>query len=114
MRNIKIILNRPTYSGNIGSVACCAKNMAIKKLIVMDPFDIDVEESAKMAIHAALDVVERIRYVSSLREARASFQFILGTTAGVGSSHLRQSMVPSTELAEIVAPLPADNRIVRV
>lgn len=114
MSNIAIILNRPKYSGNIGSVARCARNMAVKELIVVDPAEIDGEEIRKMATHAACDVVENIRYVPSLREALEPFQFIVGTTGRAGGSNLRRSMVSSTDLAEALAPLSGNNRIALV
>lgn len=114
MSNIGIILNRPKYSGNIGSVARCARNMAVTELVVVDPVEIDGEEIRKMATHAALDAVERIRYASSLREALAPFQFSVGTTGRSGGSNLRRSMVSSTELAETIAPLSRNNRIALV
>lgn len=114
MSNVAIILNRPRYSGNIGSVARCARNMAVNELVVVDPAEIDGEEISRMATHAARDLVGNIRYVSSLREALGPFQFAVGTTGRAGGSNLRRSMVSSTDLAEVIAPLSVNNRIALV
>ena len=38
LENITVVLNRPKYPGNIGSVARCAKNMGIENIIVVGTF----------------------------------------------------------------------------
>ncbi len=114
MENLAVVLNRPRYAGNIGSAARCAKNMGIRDVVVVDPSDRDEEMIRKMATHAASDVVDKIRYESSLKEALAHFTYVVGTTARMGGSHLRRSMVPSTELAEHIEPLSRNNRIALV
>jgi len=46
MENITVILNKPKYPGNIGSVARCAKNMGIRSIIVVNPATVDTETMA--------------------------------------------------------------------
>jgi tRNA/rRNA methyltransferase len=114
MDNMSIVLVRPKHSGNIGSVARCASNMDVKNIIVVDPRMINHEEIDKMATHAAKRVVEKIRCVSSLDEALAPFQYVVGTTARRGTSNLRGSIVSSTELGETLAPVSRENQVALV
>jgi tRNA G18 (ribose-2'-O)-methylase SpoU len=43
-KNISIVLYKPKYAGNIGSVARAAKNMGISNIIVVGKTDFDREE----------------------------------------------------------------------
>ncbi len=81
---ISVVLNKPKYPGNIGSVARCAKNMGIENILVVGEVDFDEEKIRQMSTHLAADVVDRIRYKKDLREALAGFQYIVATTARVG------------------------------
>ena len=38
--NITIVLNKPKYPGNVGSVARCARNMGIEKISVVGNRDL--------------------------------------------------------------------------
>ena len=45
-KNISIVLYRPKYAGNIGSVARAAKNMGITRIVVVGAKEFDREEMA--------------------------------------------------------------------
>ena len=84
LENITVVLNRPKYPGNIGSVARCAKNMGIEKILVVGDIDFDEEKIRQMSTHLAADVVARIRYEKDLQKALSGFQYIVATTARIG------------------------------
>ena len=111
MDNVTIILVRPKYAGNIGSVARCAKNMGIRHIIVVDPREINQDEMKKMSTHLAADLVEHIQYEYDLRKALAPFQVIVGTTTRTGRSLLRNTIIPSIDLGPRIAEMTSNNRV---
>jgi tRNA/rRNA methyltransferase len=100
-KNITIVLNKPKYPGNIGSVARCAANMGIDKIVVVNGENPDPEEIRRMATHLAAGTVERIRFVDSLEEALSGFHYIVGTTSRLGSAR-RATRYPREMAAELV------------
>jgi tRNA/rRNA methyltransferase len=109
LENITVVLNRPKYPGNIGSVARCAKNMGIESILVVSDVDFDEEKIRQMSTHLAADVVDRIRYKKDLREALAGFQYIVATTARVGRA--RPAFQTPREAAEKIAEISRKNKV---
>lgn len=109
MDNIAIILHHPHYPENIGSAARVAKNMGIKRLIVVNPIDCDLTRILKMATHAAEDVVSEMEIYDNVRDALASFQYVVGTTARKGSQRLTPR-IPRVVARELI-PISQKNRI---
>jgi tRNA/rRNA methyltransferase len=107
--NIAIVLNKPKYPGNIGSVARCAANMGIGKIIVVNGENPDQEEIRRMATHLAAGTVGKIRFVDSLEEALSGFHYIAGTTSRLGSAR-RATLYPREMAAELV-DLSQNNKI---
>lgn len=107
--HISIVLYRPRFSGNIGAVARCGKNMGINHLIVVAPHHLDEEEMKKRATHVAADIIDKIKYYTDLKEALAGFQYVIGTTARLGSA--RGPVISPREMAERVAEISAGNKI---
>jgi tRNA/rRNA methyltransferase len=107
--NITIVLNKPKYPGNIGSVARCAKNTGIEKLFIVGHSNPDIEEIKKMATHFATDVIENMRHFSRLEEALSGFRYIVGTTSRLGSA--RGPVVHPREMAEQIADISQNNRV---
>jgi len=89
-QNVSIVLHKPHFPENIGSAARAAKNMGIDQLVVVRPVDCDLTRILKMATHAAEDVVAEMEVHDDLRDALAPYQYVVGTTARVGSH--RQSV----------------------
>ncbi|MEJ5348503.1 MAG: RNA methyltransferase [Desulfosoma sp.] len=106
--NIAVVLHRPHFPENIGAAARAAKNMGLRRLIVVDPLDCDLSRILKMATHAAEDVVADMEVYDDLGEALASFQYIIGTTARTGS-HRRTVMDPR-EMARRVVDICRTNQ----
>ncbi|MEQ8213787.1 MAG: TrmH family RNA methyltransferase, partial [Smithellaceae bacterium] len=75
-KNVSIVLYRPKYAGNVGSVARVAKNMGIGHIIVVGGADLDRAEMERRSTHLALDVLDQIEYYDDIGEALAGFQYI--------------------------------------
>lgn len=111
--NITIVLQRPKYPGNIGSVARAAKNMGIGNISVVKrgetlPEEV-MPEIRKMATHLAGDTVDRIRFFTGLEEAVADCNYIVGTTSRFGNA--RQPVIDPGEMAAKLIDISRNNRV---
>lgn len=80
LRNIHVVLVRPMYGGNIGSVCRAMKNMGLSSLRLVAPLEsIDWQEARMMAVSAD-DVLEARVEFATLGEAVASCAQVAGTT----------------------------------
>jgi len=84
LSNIAIILHRPHYPENIGAAARSVRNMGINRLFVVDPVDCDLTRILKMATHNAEEIVAEMEVFDTLREALATCQYVVGTSARTG------------------------------
>ncbi|MGV8057762.1 MAG: RNA methyltransferase [Smithellaceae bacterium] len=85
-KNISIVLYKPKYAGNVGSIARVAKNMGIGNIIIVGTADLDREEMNKRSTHLAADMLDQIKYYDDIGPALADFQYVVGTTARVGKA----------------------------
>ncbi len=108
-KNITIVLNKPKYPGNVGSIARCALNMGIEKITVVGNRELALEEVKQMATHAAAGVVDSIRHFDRLDEALAKFSYIIGTTSRRGSA--RGPVVSPREMAESLVDISQNNKV---
>ena len=91
LSNIRVVLVRPTYGGNLGSVCRAMKNMDITRLAVVQPdASLDFGAAQQMAMHA-VDVLEKREQFDSLADAVKNCQRVYGTTArkGLYRSHCK-------------------------
>jgi len=107
--NIAIVLNRPKYPGNVGSVARCAKNMGIEKIVVVGNRNLEEEEMKTMATHVAADIVDNIRYFDQIDEALAGFHYIVGTTSRRGNA--RGPVISPREMAVRLPDISQENDV---
>jgi tRNA/rRNA methyltransferase len=98
-----VVLHRPKYPENIGASARAALNMGFSRLIVVDPRDCDLTRVLKMATHFAADIVEKMEVYEDLETALAPFQYVVGSTARVGSR--RPTVSDPRKLAETLIPI---------
>ncbi len=82
--DLAVILFRPKYSENIGSVARACLNMGVKDLILVDPQNFDMDKALPLATNHAKHILESARTVQTLPEAVEGFTAIYGTTARTG------------------------------
>lgn len=108
-KNISIVLYKPKYPGNVGSVARAAKNMGIGKIVVVGETGLDREEMERRSTHLAADVLDQIQYVASIEEALGGFHYIVGTTARLGKA--RGPFVSPRTAAQKIAGLSQKNKI---
>lgn len=107
--NITIVLNKPKYPGNVGSVARCARNMGIAKIFVVGNRDLALDEMKQMATHFAAGIVDRIQHFDELDEALARFQYIVGATSRRGSA--RGPVVSPREMAAGIVDISQENEV---
>ncbi|WDN90658.1 tRNA/rRNA methyltransferase [Desulfosarcina sp. BuS5] len=109
LNNIAIVLHKPRYPENIGAAARALCNMGIKRLLVVDPENYDIDKVRKLATHTASDIIENIEIHQTLSRALADFTYVAGTTARLGGQ--RRMINSPSMLAEKLAPISADNLI---
>ena len=78
--NIRIVLVNTSHPGNIGGVARAMKNMGLSRLVLVEPRQYP-DEQATWRAAGALDVLEQAVVCSTLDEAIADCQFVVGTSA---------------------------------
>jgi len=100
--NFRIVLVRPIYSGNIGSVCRAMMNMGITDLALVAPKQkVDENEARTMACHAT-DILENRREHDTLAEAVADCGLVAGTSAreGLYRSHCKTAREWAPRLVE--------------
>ncbi len=108
-KNVSVVLFKPKYAGNVGSIARVAKNMGIGNIIVVGAKDLDREEMERRSTHLALDMVEKIKYYDDIGEALADFQYIIGTTARLGKA--RGPFNTPRKIAENIVNILKKNKV---
>lgn len=78
--NIRIVLVNTSHPGNIGGVARAMKNMGLSRLYLVEPKQFPDEQANWRAVSAE-DVLESAVVTSTLDEAIADCQFVVGTSA---------------------------------
>ena len=91
---ISFVLVRAQTSANIGAAARALKTMGIEDFRLVEPCEFS-DEAAYLA-HGARDVLENAKVFTSLQEAVADVQVVLGTTARKRS--FGRSIVSSKDL----------------
>lgn len=104
MDNVAIVLVQPKRAENVGSAARSAANMGINRLILVRREMPDVEIMAKVATHHARHLIDQLCLFSTLAEALAPFNWVVGTSARQGRQ--RQSLVsPRKMVPDLLAKL---------
>lgn len=107
--NISIVLYKPKYAGNVGSVARAAKNMGITRIVIVGTTELDREAMQQRSTHLAADVLDSIIYFDTIEEALGRFNYIVGTTARLGKA--RGPFVSPRAAAHTIAGLSQKNSI---
>jgi len=80
----RVVLVRPHYAGNIGSVARVMRNFGLRDLVLVEPIADHLSQDAViMAVHG-VDVLESARIVPTFAEAVADCVFVIATSGEVG------------------------------
>jgi tRNA/rRNA methyltransferase len=109
--NIRVVLVEPQHSGNIGGVARAMKNMALSRLVLVNPADHLAMEARMMAMHA-FDILRQAQVVGTLSQAVADAGYVVGTTRRLGKS--RRAQHSSRSIAPLLLELAASNPVALV
>ncbi|HEX9866997.1 MAG TPA: RNA methyltransferase [Candidatus Tectomicrobia bacterium] len=109
--HIRVVLVEPQHSGNIGAVARAMKNMAISRLVLVNPADHLALEARMMAMHA-FDILQHAQVVGTLSQAVADAGYVVGTTRRLGKS--RQAQYSSRSIAPLLLELATTNPVALV
>ncbi len=107
--HITIILVQAQIPENIGSAARAMHNMGLRKLILVNPINYDLSRVLKTATGSSVDVVEEMEVFQDLKEALGPLQYVVGTTARIGS--LRPAMTHPRGLARDLIRISQNNRV---
>jgi tRNA/rRNA methyltransferase len=107
--HITLVLHQPRFAENIGASARAAWNMGFSHILVVNPEDTDWERMTKLSTHMARGLLENMKTYSSLAEALAPFQYIVGTTARLGGQ--RKEIISPSQAARKIHSLDRHNRI---
>jgi len=81
--NIRIVLVRPIYGGNVGAACRAMANMGLADLAIAAPRPINLNEARMMACHAT-DIFDGRTEYATLAAAVADCGTVLGATARMG------------------------------
>lgn len=107
LSHLDIVLFRPKYPENIGSVARAMLNMGASRLVLVDPQGFDLDKAAPLATFHARHILESARLVPDLRQALAGTALAIGTTARTGGWR-KGLLKPAAAAAEHVLPRLAE------
>lgn len=102
LERISVVLFRPKYPENIGSVARACLNMGCGRIILVDPWSWDLDKALPLATHHARHLLENIEIYPTLAEALGPCTSVYGTTARTGGWRKSLSL-PEEAAAEIIA-----------
>lgn len=108
--NLTVVLHKPRLAENIGAAARAACNMGLRRLIVVQPEDLDQERMLKMATGPSAELIRRLQVYDDVATALGGFQYIVGTTARLGGAY-RQSPLTPRELARQLVAISRRNRV---
>src|SRR5919108_6040479 len=109
--NIRVVLVEPQHAGNIGGVARAMKNMALSRLVLVNPADHLAMEARMMAMHA-LDILQQAQVVDTLSQAVAGAGYVVGPTRRLGKA--RQAQHTSRTIAPLLLELAGSNPVALV
>jgi tRNA/rRNA methyltransferase len=110
---LDVVLFRPKYPENVGSVARAMLNMGAKSLILVEPQDFDLERAAPLATVHARHILETARMVDTLGEALSGCALAIGTTARTGGWR-KGLLTPAKAAPEVLERLRDGGRVALV
>jgi len=107
--HIAIILAQPQIPENIGAVARAMNNMGLSRLVLVNPKNPDLSRIQKMATGSSIDILEKMETHEDIKEALAPYQYVIGTTARIGSH--RPAMTQPRYLAQDLISISQNNHV---
>jgi TrmH family RNA methyltransferase len=84
LKNVRIVLVRPLYGGNVGSVCRAMMNMGLSDLAIVNPREEFDEDEMRMMALTAVELYEQRREFATLAEAVGDCTAVGATSARVG------------------------------
>jgi tRNA/rRNA methyltransferase len=109
--NLRIVLVRPQYSGNIGAVARAMRNFSVNELALVNPAPVHRAQADMMAVHAR-DVLDHMQIHTSVQAAITGCGLVIGTTCRSGL--YREDTVTPRTLAPHILATATTNRVALV
>ncbi len=109
LENVAIVLVQPQIPENIGAVARAMHNMGVTRLILVDPKNCDADRMRKTATGSSTKLLEEMDTYQDLREALAPFQYLVGTTARIGTQ--RPALTQPRALAQRLITISQKNAV---
>lgn len=109
--NLRIVLVRPRYSGNIGAIARAMGNFGMGSLVLVNPAPIQHRQAEMMAVHAR-EILDTMQVHTSLRAAVADCGLVIGTTRRPGL--YREHAVSLRTLAPSLVAATTTNQVALV
>ncbi len=106
--SVGIVLVRPKFPENVGSVARAMKNMGLRRLVVVNGCCPLLANAYKLA-SGAEDILERAEEFPTLREAISGMGCVVGTTSRKGKE--RDPDLTPEAMAKKIIPLSEKNLI---
>jgi TrmH family RNA methyltransferase len=95
--SLYVVLVEPSKPQNLGSIARVMMNFGFNNLIIVNPkldlADPEVEIVSRRAKH----IINRAQLITSMKEVRENFNYLIGTTARVGSDYNLKRVAISPE-----------------
>lgn len=102
MPHIRVVLVEPLYEINIGLACRVMKNFGFKDLCIVRPRT-SISDVAKMFAVKAVDILDSMLIVNSIKEAIEGFDLKIGTTGKLaGPRNILRTVVPPWHLHEIL------------
>ncbi len=108
LESVSVILVRPRFPQNIGSVARAMKNMGLQRLVVVDGCSPLHRDAYKLA-SGAEEILERAEEFPTLKEATSEMGCVVGMTCRSGKE--RNPLLTPRELLEELIPISERNLI---
>lgn len=102
--SLQVVLFRPKYAENVGSVARAMLNMGTSQLVLVNPQGYDIDRAAPLATVHARHILESARIVGTLAEALAGTSLAIGTTARTGGWR-KGLLTPALAAPEVLSRL---------
>ncbi len=107
--NISIILVQPQIPENVGATARAMNNMGLRRLILVQPENCDLNRIVKMATGTSIDIVEEMEVYDDFKAAIHPFRYVVGTTARTGAQ--RPALTNPRNLARDLISISQKNTI---
>lgn len=101
--NIRIILVRPKFAGNVGAAARAMANMNLQQLYLVAPLCDPLSPDARKPAARAGAILQTARTVESLRDALESVTYTVGTSCRGGLYRTQIEVTPRDMAARILA-----------